>query len=230
MNTKHNDTNILDQGDLFKKQEITKSILRRFFGKKTPHCKHQCGWLWNASRGFVTNFIAGYLMRTCIKIAFSLLKKKKSFYDYLRMLSHPDSLSFAAFFGLLVGSYKAFNCIMRVARKKEDGVNSIVSGVLWSLAAFADQNSSRRVGMIYMLFARSVQVSVTTLDSKKVMKERNDYYLAFYVVWTMLFIYMLYFEQEIWPSFAHKLMANTGSMKKNDMILKDLIWGKMYKK
>ena len=119
---------------------------------------------------------------------------------------------------------------MRVARKKEDGVNSIISGVIWSLAAFVDQNSSRRVGLIYMLFARSVQVSVTTLDTKKVLKERNDYYLGFYVASTMLFMYMLYFEQEVWPSFAHKLMKNLGYMKKNDMILKDIIWGNMFKK
>ena len=80
-----------------------------------------------------------------------------------------------------------------------------------------------------MIFGRSLQVLLTLLDDKKLVKERNDYYLGGYILFTIFFMYVIYFEQAACPKFALKLMMRTGYLKKNDLIVRDIIFNNLYK-
>ena len=54
------------------------------------------------------------------------------------------------------------------------------------------------------------------MDNKKILKERNEYYLGAYVVFTMFTMFLSYCHYDIVPKYAPKLMARTGYMKHND--------------
>ena len=124
------DDGMIDQGELEKKKEIAKNNLQRFFNRKSNFCKHKSGCLLNAFKGLIANFLIGYSIRTIIKILFTVLKKKKSLGEILKLLYYPDSFSFGSFMGLLFGIYKIVNCLLRHIRKREDGLNSILAGIL----------------------------------------------------------------------------------------------------
>ena len=135
-------------------------------------------------------------MKTALRVTFALIKGKLSLTDLPKMVFHMDSIYFGTFFSLVSSLYKSMNCFLRTVRKVEDGKNALIAGLFSGLAAIADQNASRRITMTYMVFARSVQVLSSMLDDKKIVKERNGYYLTSYILSTMLIVYLMYFEKE----------------------------------
>ena len=216
---------IIESVNIEKGKEITKNLYTKLTEMKTKQCKHPSGWTVNALSGFVKNFAYGYSFKTLVKILF-LLIKKKNYWRLTKILTNKDSLLFGLFLGLLWGIYKSSNWALRWARKKEDGYNSIFSGVLSSLSAVFNNPESRQSNILYV-FSRNVEVIAKLLDSKGVIKEPKHWGLVLYIISITFIVYLLYFEKELAPKFAVKNVKTLAWLKPNEVIFKDLIWNMM---
>lgn len=83
-----------------------------------------------------------------------------------QLLIERDTLRFATFFGLMIGSFKAVLCGMRRYRKQDDGWNSAVAGAVSGLALLIDERQRRIVIALYMS-CRAMQ-----FVHQKLLKER----------------------------------------------------------
>ena len=193
--------------------------------KKTWHCKHNSGCVVNAIKGFVSNFVYGYSIKTVTKILFMLIKRK-GLSSIPKILLSQDSLIFGLFLSLFWGMYKSMNWFLRFIRKKEDSYNSILSGIFSSLSIAVDGAKSRQSNILLM-FSRNIEVSMKLLDNKGIMKESKYWSLVMFTVWFSFFLYLLYFESGLAPAIIIKNYNMLSAIKPNDRLLKDIIFNKM---
>mmetsp|Transcript_39709 Transcript_39709/g.45594 ORF Transcript_39709/g.45594 Transcript_39709/m.45594 type:complete len:110 (+) Transcript_39709:367-696(+) len=109
-----------------------------------------------------------------------------------------------------------------MARKTEDGKNAIFSGIFASLSLIVESFQARVSNSLYLL-SRNVEVTVDLLDSKNVVRKRKHWGLLLYMLSTCFIVYLMYFEQDICPKIASRLLSQLANMKPNDMIIKDAI-------
>jgi hypothetical protein len=86
-------------------------------------------------------------------------------------MTKKSLFTFSLFFGLMSSIPKIVICILRRIRNKEDKYNSIIAGLVGSLAAFGEPNQNTRQLVSLYLFSRSIDSFMKTLNSNRIMKE-----------------------------------------------------------
>jgi hypothetical protein len=128
-----------------------------FLAKKQQFCKHDSACTSNALRGVVRGSVIGYSVKASISLALGLLFKKlyKNPKQILEILLSSDTYSFSIFLGAFSGTYKIVQCLMRLIRQKEDGLNAFVAGSAAGLTLMLD-SKSRWLDISLYMFARAV--------------------------------------------------------------------------
>ena len=216
---------IVDEVKTCKKHKKTRSFLTQIFRSRTKFWKHSDSCLLNSFKGFSKNFAYGYIIQTAIKLVLSLLMRRLKLSKISNKLLNFDSLCFALFVGILTQSYKSINCLLRSTRNKEDGLNSIIAGLVSSLSILIDQNPKRRITLALWLISRNVQTVITVMDAKKILKEPKYWDFVLFNMSALLIGNQAFFHQDILSPYINRKIKDLCCMKHNDVILKDeLIW------
>jgi len=129
----------------------------------TEFCAHKHGCFENAARGLLRGFLGGYVVKSGLNVALATIFQRAWKKPHLYKQSvGKDSLRFALFVSTLAGSFKATNCAMRKLRGKEDGLNSLVAGLVSGSVLIFDEKK-RRTELALYLAARAAEALFRTL-------------------------------------------------------------------
>ncbi|KAI8319011.1 hypothetical protein GQ54DRAFT_56256 [Martensiomyces pterosporus] len=146
--------------------------------EETVKCHHEgktCSQ--NAIRGFLKSFLVGYAIKYGLDVAPHLVT--------LRLFTRPslllrgfsrDTFSFASFLSVLIGSYKAFLCLLRHYRGStgNDYTNALAAGMLSGLLSVKlDRSRSRRAAITLYMVSRALQYGCVWLFNRWVAEEQR---------------------------------------------------------
>ncbi|KAJ1960735.1 hypothetical protein GGI12_003647 [Dipsacomyces acuminosporus] len=131
----------------------------------------------NAIRGFIKAFVVGYAIKYGVDVAPYIVSLRVFTKPSLlgRALSR-DTLSFASFLSVLIGSYKSFLCLIRHYRQSSssDYTNALVAGMLSGLVSIKlDRSRTRRNAITLYMVSRALQYGCVWLFNHWVAVEQR---------------------------------------------------------
>ena len=145
---------------------------------KTEFCIHKAGCLENSIQGFLKNFTIGFLIKLTFLFLKAILKNKHKLPALLlhkiRIFIQNPSFSFknvksvfrlGLFLGLFGFVFKIVLCLMRVVRKREDGVNAFVAGCVGGVSILVEESGFRKNLHLYLL-SRAVECGFRMLKQR----------------------------------------------------------------
>ncbi|KAL0484592.1 5 TM domain-containing transmembrane protein [Acrasis kona] len=134
-----------------------------FLTRKQSFCRHESACTSNAFRGVIRGSAIGYCVKASISIALGVLFKKmyKEPKKILDIIFGKDAYNFSVFLGAFSGTYKIVQCLMRLLRQKEDGLNAFIAGGCAGLTLYFD-SKSRWLDISTYVAARAI-ASVLTM-------------------------------------------------------------------
>ncbi|KJE92785.1 hypothetical protein CAOG_003685 [Capsaspora owczarzaki ATCC 30864] len=119
---------------------------------KCPVCKHPGGCAHGALRAVLKGFALGFGLRGGVAFATSLAKYKLQLKKVLRAVFARPNLAFGGFLATLFGSARATECVLRLLRRKDDGINAVVAGAVSSLSILLARNEEISMYMLWKSF------------------------------------------------------------------------------
>ncbi|CAI2376605.1 unnamed protein product [Moneuplotes crassus] len=164
-------------------------VFSNFRHKHTKFCKHgaDSSCLLHCVKGFTSNFLKGYCLRSGLLLLFTILKKR-DLRLILKALFSKTAFSFGLFASSITFIYRAVLCLLRGLRKKDDKYNSLIAGLLSSITVVMEQNSAIRKLICYYFFANAIDSFLSTLESNGIAPKPKDWGLYSYSAMITFFI------------------------------------------
>ena len=215
-------------GDVNYELDLMNKFLTKLLVKKAEQCKHKDDCVTNAVKGFFKNVGIAYAFKVGGQIVLMLMKNKLNLQKILKNLTSKDSMSFALFLGSVSFLFKAGLCFTRRFNRTHDKYNAVAAGLIWSIAALADRNISRRQQIIFYLASRVLESTIKLLDRHDVVRERKDW--GFWVMYFGggLFAYQLWCEKDTAIKSAIKTFDQFACLSTNDKVLAEILHKRPY--
>mmetsp|Transcript_41695 Transcript_41695/g.48138 ORF Transcript_41695/g.48138 Transcript_41695/m.48138 type:complete len:118 (+) Transcript_41695:458-811(+) len=114
-------------------------------------------------------------------------------------------MGFCTFLGMFSGVYKLLLCCLRRLRNKEDGYNSMISGVIAAFMIMFDTSKRRRKFLIMYIFCRALDTLVSVFEKRGYIK-KIKYFEAYMFGPLLSFLFYAYmFETECFPPGIDKM-------------------------
>lgn len=182
-----------------------------FLEYKTPFDKTKFSCIENILRGSIKSFGIGYGVKSALGLVKTLIGFKKLMKDP-KLLLNPllDKASFkTGFFALILSFFlKGGISLLRVLRKKDDGINAFIGGALAGYFSMF-MVSSKKTFVACFFLSRAVECFYNSLANKGLIKRKKYHWVLIYGLGMMLIGY----------SFANeRYLMDPGSLKSFDFV------------
>ncbi|CAI2376888.1 unnamed protein product [Moneuplotes crassus] len=204
---------------LFGKSPLLCSIVN----SRTEFCKHEGSCFCNVLKGIVKGGTIGFCIKASIGFLLRILKTKDPL-DAFKNIFNKDTAGFTLFFALLPSLYKLSLCILRNKRGNDDKINSIIAGILSSLAAFVDQNPGRRKILIYYIFARAFYSAVMMVKHHEIAPVPKNWGLYICIFMLNVLTLWIFYEWDVVPKSIYNIVSKRAGQSVNDRIMVEYVF------
>ncbi|CAI2377106.1 unnamed protein product [Moneuplotes crassus] len=199
------------------------SYFSALLASRTRFCKHEGSCCINVVKGLLKGATIGLSIKGSISLLIKLIKTRDLVKSMKGVLT-KDTARFGLFFALLPSLYKLFLCILRAKRNTDDKYNSIIAGIISSLAAFLDQNSGRRKLFIYYFFARAFYSAVMMMKHHQVAPIPNNWGLLIYVFMSNVLSFWIFYDWDVVPRSLYNIASKRAGFSYNDRLMVEFVF------
>eukprot|EP01132_Coremiostelium_polycephalum_P010358 gene10358-12721_t len=173
-------------------------------------CKHKGPCIMNALTSWARSFVIGYGLRASLAFVTGLLMRRL-YRNPKKLINqsflHKDPIGFGLFLGFYTGGYKAIGCLLRLIRKKDDGINSAIAGFLSGSAMMFSKSTE----LALYLLAASFETIFNAICKRGYLRPWKHGDTALFSICTMILFYAFVWEPKtVRPSYLGFLSKVAG--------------------
>lgn len=194
---------------------------------KTPFDKSEYSCLENFIRGSASSFALGYAFKAVIglvQVLFGLKSFQQAPSKIIEALINRDNIRFGGFMGLFTGILKLTISLLRVLRKKDDGITYFVAGFFAAyFSLFLNPKRSRAIWGLFLL-PRAFDCIYNHLVNSGKIKKRVFHYPLLFALINMFTVYGYSGENYLIPSSIERFYTQVMNGDEFDLTIRQLFF------
>jgi len=201
------------------------SLWKKLYHYKTPFDRSKYSCLENCVRGTTQSFIIGFSIKAVLAVFRLLIGPEKLSYKSGKLLAAVfgfDNIRFGSFLGLLTGITKLILSLLRILRKKDDGMNGFLATFVGAyLSLFFLPKQSRSLFSLFLL-PRAFDCCYNHFVNNNKFKRRGWHFVLLFALMNMFTVYNYTSEEYLIPHSIEKFYNMVLCPSENDLIKRRL--------
>jgi len=201
------------------------SLIKELWLYRTPFEKSKYSCVENFLRGTAQSFAIGFSIKVALSFFHLLIgpeKLSEKPKKLLEIITKTENLKFGSFLGVLTGVLKLTITLLRILRKKDDGINYFLASFLGAyLSLFLLPKQSRAILGLFLL-PRAFDCCYNHLANNKKLKRRSWHFVLLFALMNMFTVYNYTSEEYLIPHSIEKFYNMVLCPSENDLIIRKL--------